>query len=99
MAVVVCLVVNNWGGLVSAVPLAVVGLFLGGAIGGGVGKVLAEPVRLRDYSPSDGTVLLWFRNPEYGDALMEILGGEEEPGPEDETAVGSGAAAARAEEG
>ena len=38
-------------------------------------------MKLKDYSPSEGTVLIWFRNPAYADALLEILGGEEEEKP------------------
>ncbi len=71
--------------------LSAIGAIAGGVIGAGVGLVRAQPVRLRAYSPSEGTVLGWFRNVEYADALLEILGGEEEPA-EPQTADERGAA-------
>jgi len=70
-----------------AIPLAVIGGVIGALIGAGAGKLKSSPVKLKDYSPSKGTVLIWFRNTAYSDALFEILGGEEEPPEPDE--VGS----------
>ncbi|MBI1915454.1 MAG: hypothetical protein HYS12_12065 [Planctomycetes bacterium] len=72
-----------------AIPLAVVGGVVGALIGAGAGKLRSSPVKLKDYSPSRGTVLIWFRNAAYGDALFEILGGEEEPTPPEPEEVGS----------
>jgi hypothetical protein len=72
-----------------AIPLAVLGGVVGALIGAGTGKLRSSPVKLKDYSPSRGTVLIWFRNTAYGDALLEILGGEEEPALPEPDEVGS----------
>jgi hypothetical protein len=72
-----------------AIPFVVVGGVVGAVIGAGAGKLRTSPVKLKDYSPSRGTVLIWFRNTAYGDALLEILGGEEEPAPPEPDEVAS----------
>ena len=70
--------------LLMAIPLSVLGILFGAAIGNGVGKSLASPVRLRGYAPEEGTMLLLFRNSDYADALLEINGGEVEEQPDED---------------
>src|SRR5262249_14949049 len=85
LAVLLALLLRDPRALNTAIPFAVMGAVIGSLIGNAVGKARASPVLLREYSPAQGTVLFWFRNSDYGDALLEILGGEEEgtPDPED----------------
>jgi hypothetical protein len=77
----------------SSFAMAWAGAVMGGLLGLISARAVTTPVRLRDYRPSEGTILLWFRNPKYSEALMEILGGAhavEESAPEDLGDIGQG---------
>jgi hypothetical protein len=88
LGALICVLAGDPRMLVMAIPLSVLGILFGAAIGNGVGKSLASPVRLRGYAPEEGTMLLLFRNPAYADALLEINGGvaEEEPDEDEDEA-------------
>lgn len=85
LTALLCLAVDNASLFFLVIPLGVFFALIGAAIGGGVGKAMASPVRLRRYAPSDGTILMWFRNAAYGEALVEILGGVVELTPDEES--------------
>jgi hypothetical protein len=77
-----CVLIGNPGFFLLIVPFAALGALIGAGVGTGVSKAMTSPVRLRGYSASEGTMLLWFRNPAYAEALVEILGGVAEVEPE-----------------
>ena len=86
LAALICVLAEDGRMMLLAIPLSVLGVLFGAAIGNGVGRSLASPVQLRGYAPEEGTMLLLFRNADYADALVEINGGhtEEEPDEADE---------------
>src|SRR5262249_9633746 len=94
LAVLLAVLLRDPRALNTAVPFAVMGAGVRSLIAHAVGTAAARPGRLRGYSRAQGTVLFWFRNRDYGDALLEILGGEEEVTPDAEgDSVGTAAPA------
>lgn len=71
--------------LVLSIPFGAMGAIFGALYGNGVGRMATKPIRLRRYSSTEGTVQLRFRNRDYEDALMELLGGVEEMAPPEKT--------------
>src|SRR5262249_14950870 len=88
--ILLCLIPPVLLGLVFALACGEPGYFFAGLfvgfftalIGWGIGHVRgrrrSRPVRAERYSPESGTVALWFRNPSYGEALLESLNRREE---------------------
>jgi hypothetical protein len=86
LGALICVLTGDRRMLLMAIPLSVLGILFGAAIGNSAGKALASPVRLRGYAPEEGTMLLMFRNPDYADALVEINGGVVEEQPDEDQA-------------
>lgn len=66
-------VTNNARVLLMFPPLAFLGSLIGMTIGQAVGKRNAAPVQLQRYSPSQGTIAIRFRWPEYGERVLAFM--------------------------
>jgi len=56
-----------------SIPIAMLGLLIGGLIGREVGKGRGSPAQLRRYSSRNGTVCMRFHKPEYAALLLEMM--------------------------